>query len=318
MKKLTLFAGLLLGALSGGGGAAAGPAPARAPEFAGIDHWFNSPPLRMSALRGKVVLIDFWAYSCINCIRAMPHVEHLYETYKDRGLVVVGVHSPEFDFEHDPSNVRAAIERMGITYPVAMDNHLDTWNAWRNQYWPAQYLIDADGRLIGHHYGEGGYERMENAVRLLLGLPMLAPGRADAFAPGAGDTPELHLGSAGQKGFASPQSGTDGLRRFSVPARLPLHRFALAGPWEITPQYARSAGTRGELVLRFKAARLYVVASADRPVALEVTVDGQPQPPVTVRDSRTYTLFDSQDDREHLLRLRIPAAGLRLYSFTFG
>ena len=318
MKKLALFAGLLLGALSGGSMATATPAPAQAPEFAGIDHWFNSPPLRLSGLRGKVVLIDFWAYSCINCIRAMPHVEHLYETYKDKGLVVVGVHSPEFDFEHDPSNVRSAIERMGITYPVAMDSHLDTWNAWRNQYWPAQYLIDPDGRLIGHHYGEGGYEKMENAIRLLLGLPMLAPRRADTFEPGPGDTPELHLGSAGQKGFGSPQSGSDGRRRFSAPARLPLHRFALAGTWEITPQYARSAGTQSELQLRFKAAKLYVVASADQPTVLEVTVDGKPQAPVTVQGSRAYTLFDSHDDREHLLLLRVPAEGLRVYSFTFG
>jgi thiol-disulfide isomerase/thioredoxin len=295
------------------------PTPAQAPEFAGIDHWFNSAPLRMSGLRGKVVLIDFWAYSCINCIRAMPHVEHLYETYKDKGLVVVGVHSPEFDFEHDPANVQAAIERMGVTYPVAMDSRLDTWNAWHNSFWPAEYLVDRNGQLIGHHYGEGGYDKMENAIRLLLGLDMRAPGhRADAFAPGPSDTPELHLGSFGQKGFGSPESGGDGMRRFSAPSRLPLHQFALTGRWEITRQYARSAGAQVELQLHFKAARLYMVASADQATPLEVTVDGKPQPAVTVQASRLYTLFDSHDDREHSLRLRIPQAGLRVYSFTFG
>jgi len=318
MKKLMLFAGLLLGTLSVSSVVVAAPTPAQAPEFAGIDHWFNSQPLSMAGLRGKVVLIDFWAYSCINCLRAMPHVEHLYQTYKDKGLVVVGVHSPEFDFEHDPANVQAAIERIGVTYPVAMDSGLDTWNAWHNQYWPAEYLVDANGQLIGSHYGEGGYDKMENAIRLLLGLDLLAPGQAGSFQPGPGDTPELHLGSADQRGFGSVESGSDGRRHFSAPAQLALHRFALVGPWEITRQYARSTGAQSELRLHFKAAKLYVVASADQPAALEVIVDGKPQPPVTVQGSRLYTLFDSHDDREHTLLLRMPPAGLRVYSFTFG
>ena len=315
MKKSMLFV-VLLSIVSG---AAATSTPTQAPEFAGIDHWFNSPPLSMSALRGKVVLIDFWAYSCINCIRAMPHVEHLYETYKDRGLVVVGVHAPEFDFERDPANVQAAIARAGVTYPVAMDSGLSTWNAWHNRFWPAEYLVDRDGRLIGHHYGEGGYDKMENAIRLLLGLDMQAPDNtADLFKPGPGDTPELHLGSAGQQGFGNAESGGEGTRRFSVPAVLAMHKFALGGSWEITRQYVRTAGTDVELQLRFKAARLYMVASADSATALEVTVDGNPQPAVEVQGSRLYTLFDSHDDREHVLHLRIPGAGLRVYSFTFG
>lgn len=318
MKKLMLFAGLLLGVVCGSVGAAV-PTLTQAPEFAGIDRWFNSPPLSMSGLRGKVVLIDFWAYSCINCVRAMPHVEHLYETYKDKGLVVVGVHSPEFDFEHDAANVQAAIERLGVTYPVAMDSRLATWNAWHNKYWPAEYLIDQNGQLIGHHYGEGDYDKMENAIRLLLGLNMLAPDhRTDVFKPGRGDTPELHLGSFDQQGFGSLESGSDGVRRFSAPAQLAVHHFALVGQWEIATQYARSVGAQVELQLRFKAAKLYMVASADQATTLGVTVDGNPQPPVAVQGSRLYTLFDSNDDREHLLRLRIPQADLRVYSFTFG
>lgn len=318
MKKLMLFAGLLFGMVSGSSGAAAVQAPVQAPEFAGIDHWLNSPPLSMSDLRGKVVLIDFWAYSCINCIRAMPHVQHLYETYKDKGLVVVGVHSPEFDFEHDPANVQSAIGRLGITYPVALDSHLDTWNAWHNQFWPAEYLIDRNGQLIGHHYGEGDYERMENAIRLLLGLDMLPKGqRVDASAPGTNTTPELHLGSDDQRGWGNAQNGGEGVRRFSAPAQLALHRFALDGNWEIARQYARSMGAV-ELHLHFKAARLYMVASAGVPATLQVSVDGKAQPAVTVRESRLYTLFDSHDQGEHTLVLRIPQADLRVYSFTFG
>ena len=315
MKPSIRFAALLCFVFGG----TIASAPVQVPEFAGVDHWFNSPPLSMSSLRGKVVLIDFWAYSCINCIRAMPHVEHLYETYKDQGLVVIGVHSPEFDFERDPANVQAAIARIGVTYPVAMDSRLATWNAWRNQFWPAEYLVDQEGRLIGHHYGEGGYDKMENAIRLLLGLELLKPDSGvGVFKPGPGDTPELHLGSSGQQGFGSPESGGDGMRRFSIPATLALHKFALGGQWEITRQYVRAVGGELELQLRFKAAKLYMVASAEHAVPLEVSVDGKPQPTVTVQDSRLYTLFDSSDDSEHVLRLRIPQADLRVYSFTFG
>ena len=155
--------------------------------------------------------------------------------------------------------------------------------------------------------------------RLLLGLDMQAPeNTANQFKPGPGDTPELHLGSAGQQGFGNAESGGEGTRRFSVPAALAMHKFALGGSWEITRQYARTVGTEVELQLRFKAARLYMVASADSTTALEVTVDGNPQPAVEVQGSRLYTLFDSHDDREHVLHLRIPRAGLRVYSFTFG
>ena len=315
MKKLMLFAGLLLGFVTGSATAAT---PTQAPELAGIDHWFNSPPLSMAGLRGKVVLIDFWAYSCINCIRAMPHVEQLYETYKDQGLVVIGVHSPEFDFEHDPANVQNAIAQLGVTYPVAMDSRLSTWNAWHNQFWPAEYLVDQEGKLIGHHYGEGGYDKMENAIRLLLGMDMKAGSSATLFRPGPGDTPELHLGTTGQLGFGNSQSSSEGTRRYSLPGTLALHTFALGGQWEITRQYARAVGGELELQLRFKAARLYMVASAAQALALEVSVDGKPQPAVTVQASRLYTLFDSSDDGEHLLRLRIPRGDLRVYSFTFG
>lgn len=316
MKKLLLIAGLLLGVLSP---AAVTAAPAgNAPEFTGIVKWFNSPPLTLAGLRGKVVLIDFWAYSCINCIRAMPHVQHLYETYKDKGLVVVGVHSPEFEFERNPSNVKAAMRRLGITYPVALDNHMSTWSAWRNKAWPAQYLIDQNGQVIGQHYGEGGYEAMENAVRLLLGLDKLpANPHPEAVGLAPDSTPELHLGRANQRGFDDSQDSSEGIRRFSVPAGLSMHRFALNGRWEIAREYARSMG-QTELHLRFKAARLYMVASAESPVTLEVTVDGAPQPAVTVHESRLYTLFDGHSADRHTLVVRIPQADLHVYSFTFG
>ena len=139
-----------------------------APEFTGIDKWLNSDPLTMQQLRGKVVLVDFWTYTCINCIHVLPHVESWNQKYKDQGLVVVGVHTPEYSFEHDTDNVQKAIKHLGITYPVAQDNHYATWNAYDNQYWPAFYLVDKKGRVVYTHFGEGDYDQTEAKIKALL------------------------------------------------------------------------------------------------------------------------------------------------------
>ena len=139
-----------------------------APDFAGISNWFNSAPLSIADLRGKVVLVDFWTYGCVNCVNTLPHVTELYAKYRDRGLVVVGVHTPEFPFERSASNVRAALKRHGITYPVAQDNELQTWNSYRNQYWPAQYIVDQSGKIVYQHDGEGQYEQMDRTIARLL------------------------------------------------------------------------------------------------------------------------------------------------------
>src|SRR5229473_6439755 len=139
-----------------------------APDFAGISNWFNSAPLNMAKLRGKVVLVDFWTYGCVNCVNTLPHVTELYAKYKDRGLVVVGVHTPEFPFERSASNVQAALKRHGITYPVAQDNDSQTWNAYRNQYWPAQYIVDQSGKIVFQHDGEGQYEQIDRTIARLL------------------------------------------------------------------------------------------------------------------------------------------------------
>jgi thiol-disulfide isomerase/thioredoxin len=139
-----------------------------APNFIGISNWFNSAPLNLSDLRGKVVLVDFWTYGCINCVNTLPHVTELYAKYRDRGLVVVGVHTPEFPFEHSAANVQAALKRHGITYPVAQDNESRTWDAYQNRYWPAQYIIDQSGRIVFHHDGEGQYEQIDRTIARLL------------------------------------------------------------------------------------------------------------------------------------------------------
>jgi thiol-disulfide isomerase/thioredoxin len=172
LRTFAGFAGVAVSsaALAGDGGIRTQIAEAHqvAPNFAGIGKWFNSAPLSMSDLRGRVVLVDFWTYGCYNCVNTLPYVTKLYESYKDKGLVVVGVHTPEFPFERSASNVQAALKRHGITYPVAQDNDSATWNAWRNQYWPAQYIVDQRGKVVFSHAREGQYEEIERTVRQLL------------------------------------------------------------------------------------------------------------------------------------------------------
>jgi len=293
-----------------------------APEFAGIAAWQNSKPLTMKQLRGKVVLIDFWAYSCINCLRTLPHVTRWYDEYKDKGLVVVGVHSPEFPFEKQEGNVRDAIRKYNIHYPVAQDNDLATWDAWDNQYWPAEYLVDQRGNVVAHHFGEGNYAEMENAIRTLLGLPRL-DAKAIAEDKDAPDfnqigSPEMYFGSDRGQNLASPEGGRSGTRDFTAPSRLDLNQFALVGRWEIGRQNATLTGASGEIRLHFKAKKVHMVASANDPVTVEILVDGKPQPPVTIQASQLYTLYTATDYKDHVLTIRIPKANFHAFTFTFG
>jgi thiol-disulfide isomerase/thioredoxin len=294
-----------------------------APEFAGIAAWQNSKPLTMRQLRGKVVLIDFWAYSCINCLRTLPHVTRWYEQYKDKGLVVIGVHSPEFPFEKQEGNVRDAIKRFGITYPVAQDNDLETWDAWDNQYWPAEYLVDQRGNVVAHHFGEGNYMEMENGIRTLLGLPRLTEDKtagSDKDAPDFNQlgSPEMYFGADRSKNNASPQGTDTGTRVFTAPSRLELNQFALVGKWEIGRDNASLVDPNGEIRLHFKAKKVHMVASANTPVTIEVLVDGKPQAPVTVQASQLYTLYSADDYKDHVLTIRIPKANFHAFTFTFG
>jgi Peroxiredoxin len=293
-----------------------------APEFTGIAAWQNSKPLKMSQLRGKVVLIDFWAYSCINCLRTLPHVTRWYDQYKDKGLVVVGVHSPEFPFEKQEGNVRDAIKKYNIHYPVAQDNDLATWDAWDNQYWPAEYLVDQRGNVVAHHFGEGNYAEMENAIRTLLGLPRLADAKAetDKDAPDFSQlgSPEMYFGSDRSQNNASPEGARTGTRDFTAPSRLELNQFALVGRWEIGRQNASLVGANGEIRLHFKAKKVHMVASANDPVTLEIAVDGKPRAPVTVQASQLYTLFDGDGYKDHVLTIKVPKANFHAFTFTFG
>jgi thiol-disulfide isomerase/thioredoxin len=288
-----------------------------APEFSEISAWLNSPPLTMESLHGKVVLVQFWTYSCINCLRTLPYVTRWHEQYKDKGLVVVGVHTPEFAFEKERTNVETAIKRLGIHYPVAQDNQYRTWRAFGNQYWPAAYLIDRSGTVVATQFGEGGYQQMENTIARLVGEPVPTAQATDPDLSAVAKH-EMYLGSEKNDGaIVETQDAARGERTYALPDTVPPNRFALSGLWNLTDDRATASVDGDEILLRFNAPKVNLVAGSPSPQTLSVTVDGAVQPPITVDGSRLYSLY-SGPGGEHVLRLKAPKAGLSAYSFTFG
>jgi thiol-disulfide isomerase/thioredoxin len=288
-----------------------------APEFKGIAKWLNGDPLTMRQLRGKVVLIDFWTYSCINCLRTLPYVEKWYETYKDKGLVVVGVHTPEFAFERETKNVQTAIQHFGIKYPVAQDNNYAMWQAYDNHYWPADYVIDQKGNIVANFFGEGDYDKIEDKIRTLISAgPAVAEDNGQDLSKIG--SPEMYFGTLRLENLASPEKPTNAAQAYTAPSDLPLNKFALVGNWSVGMEYAALSKDGGEVRLHFKAGKVHMVAGSAQPVTVAVTVDGKPQPSITVQGSQLYTLFDSSDYGEHELELKIPKAGFNAYTFTFG
>jgi len=307
-----------------------------APDFTGNDRWFNTPggaPLSLQGLRGRVVLVDFWTYTCINCIRTMPYLRAWDRRYRDKGLTIVGVHTPEFPFERDADNVRRAIAQNRLRYPVAQDNAYATWNAWGNQYWPAKYLIDAEGQVRYAHFGEGDYKESERAIRALLaeaggkGLGSLADARAETADPAA-RTPETYLGSERADGFV-PDRLRPGTRRYPGAGRLPPNRFALGGTWRVTEENA-TAVEDASLTARFTARKVFLVLGSRgrRPRGVRVLLDGRPVGgreagedvqggTATVDQERLYRLISLPRAGEHQLKLRLPP-GVTGYAFTFG
>ena len=316
---------------AGMGSAALIPAEERsaAPDFTGLDGWINSPPLRLTDLRSKVVLVDFWTFSCVNCVRTIPHLQHLEQAYGGRGLVIVGVHSPEFDFEKVAANVQAAVTRDGVTWPVALDSEMNTWNAYNNEYWPAEYLLDQQGRIAYVHDGEGDYDVTESAIAGLLGInasPTPVPATADASA----QTPELYAGSERGQLAAGESYGAQGQAvTYGDPG--PPHDndvIQVTGTWTDHGQYLESSSA-GHVRLNFAARDVYVVGGpAAAPVRLTVSVDGRPVSAaqsgpdvaggsVAVTTQTLYHVLTGMGGGRHLIDLTVPA-GFRLYTFTFG
>jgi cytochrome c biogenesis protein CcdA/thiol-disulfide isomerase/thioredoxin len=290
-----------------------------APDFAGVTHWLNAKPLTMAQLRGKVVLIDFWTYTCINCLRTLPYVRAWDEEYRDKGLVVVGVHTPEFGFEKETSNVRDAIARNHLQYPVAQDNDYGTWNAWGNQYWPAKYLIDASGEVRYTHFGEGDYATTEGAIRRLLAeagdkdLGARA-GHQGGEVPGDA-TPETYLGTARAAGWLpNPVAGT---REYPGVQTPPVDRFAYRGTWNVDEESA-TAVRDAAIQARVRGKSVYLVLGSKTPGApVDVIVDGGHERTVKVNGQRLYTLVKRSRPGQHQIELRF-APGVTGYAFTFG
>jgi cytochrome c biogenesis protein CcdA/thiol-disulfide isomerase/thioredoxin len=291
-----------------------------APELRGIETWINTRdnwPLTLSRLRGRVVLIDFWTYSCINCLRTLPHLKAWDEAYRKAGLTIVGVHSPEFAFERVPDNVRSAVRRLGVRYPVGLDNDFATWRAYSNQYWPAKYLIDRNGSLRYHHFGEGEYEETERRIRRLLGEKIGArPTSVDEETRAEIRTPESYLGYERLARFANAAVAPDVEWPYELPADpLPLHALAFGGRWKVEGERI-VAGRSARVRLHFQAHDIFLVLEGEGDV--EVLVDGRPLRTVTVSGlPRLYTLARFPTSTRALLELRF-SPGVAGYAFTFG
>jgi cytochrome c biogenesis protein CcdA/thiol-disulfide isomerase/thioredoxin len=285
-----------------------------APPLRPNGDWINTKPFTLRQLRGKVVLIDFWTYSCINCLRTLPHLKAWYATYHRNGLVIVGVHTPEFAFEHVSSNVRAAVKRLGITYPVVQDNRFKTWDNYANQYWPAEYLIDKTGHVRHMHAGEGEYGKTETLIRGLLGVSGThARPLADATPTGL-LTPETYLGYTRLANYVGTHVSPDSFANYKLPATLPQNTVAYGGEWRVGPERI-VAGENARLRLHFQARNVYIVLGGHGTV--HALIDGKPTTTLKVHAQRLYTVRASTKAADATLELRF-SPGIQGYSFTFG
>ena len=287
----------------------------KAPDFAGISAWLNTKPLTLSSLHGKVVLVDFWTYSCINCLRTLPHLEAWDARYRKDGLVIVGVHTPEFAFEHVVSNVRDAVHRLGVHYPVAIDDDYGTWNAYQNNAWPAEYLIDRNGDVREIRAGEGDYDGTEQHIRALLGLVGAQLASVKDRTPTHLTTPESYLGWERLDRYAGSTIVPDRADGYRFPAALPLNDLAYSGIWKVERQRI-DAVHAARLRLHFVAQNVYLVLGGTGRV--KVLVDGKTVRTVPISGiGRLYTLLHYPQEREGQLELRF-TPGISAYAFTFG
>ena len=315
------------------------------PEISGATAWINSPAVTSEELRGKVVLVDFWTYSCINCLRTLPYIKAWNEKYKDSGLVVIGVHTPEFPFEKDESNVRKAVKDLGITYPVAMDNDYRIWRDFNNEYWPAHYFIDATGHIRYHHFGEGGYEESEQWIRGLLEeanhkpLPGTSTSIAATGTEAPSDSndvqsPETYIGYERAQNFASPGGlNQDDPKTYKAPSTFNQNQWALEGKWLDGGQIATSLSASSSILYRFHARDLHLVlgpSKVGKPIRFRVTLDGKAPGEDqgvdtdadgygTVTEDRLYQLIRQHGPiQDRIFKIEFLTPGVHAYSFTFG
>lgn len=306
-----------------------------APALTGTGDWFNSEPLTLEELKGKIVIIDFWTYSCINCIRTLPYLEALHQKYKDQGLVLIGVHTPEFEFEKNSANLAKAIKDFGLTYPIVQDNDFATWRAYQNRYWPAKYIIDQNGKIVYTHFGEGKYEETEQVVQSLLQKAGYNPDTTTTTSlkidKNSGNTsPETYFNSKRIKNFASPEKITaNKFNQYSIPETLELNQFAFQGNWNITEENS-TPQKNSKLKINFQGKDIYLVARAKKDgVAgkIEIKLNGKKyynaetdgrNGILTVNDNKLYHLISLPKSRKQTLELEFLDENLEIYTFTFG
>jgi thiol-disulfide isomerase/thioredoxin len=311
----------------------------------GATGWINSKPLTGKQLKGKVVLVDFWTYSCINCLRALPYIRAWADKYKDDGLVVIGVHSPEFDFEGQTANVQKAVQKFGITYPVALDSNHAIWDAFHNEYWPAHYFIDATGKVRFEHFGEGNYEQSERWIQQLLqeanskpmpAGPVAVSGQGIQAAAETGQvrSPETYIGYGRAAHFASPGGFVmDTEHAYTAPQNPALNQWGLEGKWSVRVSEAVLKAPGGKIIFRFHSRDLHLVlgpSSDNKPIRFRVTIDGEApgenhgvdtdaQGNGVVTEHRLYQLIRQKDPiTDHIFTIEFEDPGVQAYSFTFG
>lgn len=306
-----------------------------APELVGIEAWINSEPLTLEELKGRVVLIDFWTYSCINCIRTLPYLKDWYEKYEDDGLVIIGVHAPEFPFEKKYENVVKAVREHGLKYPIALDNNFETWQNYNNRYWPAKYFIDREGNVRHHHYGEGDYDGSEAVIQALLAEGGQAP--KEKISPdvelnfNSGQTPETYLGYWRLANFKNQKDiAKDKIKNYSLSSDLSEDQWSIGGDWNITEKVLESAGNDSKLIFNFSAKDVFLVMGSDTTSNVKVYLNGVLIEPssqgadvnanaeILVNDYRLYRVVEAESFiKEGLLELIFPA-GVEAHAFTFG
>lgn len=307
--------------------------PYPAPELAGLQGWLNSQPLMMQNLRGKVVLIDFWTYSCINCIRTLPYLTAWDKRYRDKGLVIIGVHAPEFEFEKNVDNIKGALAKYGIEYPVALDNNLSTWEAFHNRFWPAHYLINKEGQIVYTHFGEGHYDVTENNIRYLLNLNHAEPvSFSNPDLPHGDDqTPETYFGSNRAARYdGTPALEGDKLAHFKPAKDLSLHHWTLGGKWKVEGQNLTAAAPHAMLKLHFHAKKVFIVMGTigNKPVAATLSLNGASlaalsgkdvkDDKITVEGHALYEVVNGASATDGVIAVEAQTPGLQIYTFTFG
>jgi thiol-disulfide isomerase/thioredoxin len=345
MRAHEILLGALLGGAAAGSAAGAAVVPeTRMPSLDGATAWINTPPLSPQRLRGKVVLVDFWTFTCINWLRTLPWLRTWQQKYAEQGLVIVGVHSPEFEFEQDLANVRRAVKDLDVGFPVAVDSNHEIWHAFANQYWPALYFVDAEGRVRHHQFGEGDYERAEEIIQQLL-LEARGAGKWQAIREPRGDgveamadwanlrTPETYLGFSRADNFSSPGGSTTvGSRDYAFPSTLRTNHWAVSGSWQFERESAVSSAASARLAFRFHARDLHLVMGARGApgIRFRVTLDGKPPGAAhgldvdadgfgSLSERRLYQLIRQPGAiRDRVFEIEFFGTGAEAYAFTFG